>query len=103
MTTIAPAIDIDGIAHVRSSIDDVLDYTVDWTDVLAVGETISTSAWTAANGIAKGSAGIGGSKCYVFAGPASAVGSYALKNAIVTSAGRTYERTIVVDAVEKLS
>lgn len=103
MTTIAPAIDIDGVAHVRSSIDDVLDYTIDWTDVLAVGETISTSAWTAATGITKGSTGTTGSKCYVFAGPASAVGAYALKNTIVTSVGRTYERTIVVDAVEKLS
>lgn len=103
MTTIAPIVDINGVAHVTSSIDDVLDYWVDWTDVLQAGETIATSSWQMTSGITAGAAAVVLSKTYTYAGPASGAGSFYLVNTIVTSAGRTYERTIIVDAVGHLS
>lgn len=100
---IAPVLDIKGVAHVTSSLDDVLDYWIDWSGVLQDGETIADSVWTVAPGMTAGALGTTGAKTYQYAGPASAVGPYALVNKVTTSAGRVYERTIIVDAVPRLS
>lgn len=102
-TPIAPRIDIQGVAHVTSSIDDVLDYWIDWTDVLAAEENIASSSWSVGAEMAKGSTGIVATKTFIFAGPATSVGSYVLVNTITTSQNRTYERTLMVDAVARLS
>lgn len=84
--------------------DEVLDYSVDWSEVLATGETIADSEWTVASGTAtiaasyNGAAGatsdgtISGTSTTVWVVTAQ-LGDVQVRNHITTSAGRQYERT----------
>ena len=102
--TLAPSLDSHGqVAEVLASVDDVLDYWIDWSGVLADSETIASSSWSVSTGMTKGSEGRDGSKCYVFAGPATGSGAFDLVNTVTTSQGRTYERTLRVIALRRLS
>ena len=90
----------------------VLDYVMDWaaqtsgageSDWLVTGDTISTSTWVAQNGITVGSGANGApapSKTNTTAtvwllGGMNDV-DYLVTNRIVTAAGRTHERSVLV-------
>lgn len=89
---------------------EILDYSMDWSDVLVSGETISTSLWTA---VADTEGTLSLSNAYNGAGASTSAGTNTtsvatvwivsatagdakLKNHITTSAGREYERTALV-------
>jgi hypothetical protein len=90
----------------------VLDYRFDWaaltngtgeSDWLASGETISTSTVTAASGLTVDSSSIVSSStavvCWLSGGTAGQ--SYTVTNRVVTSGGRTDERTITVKVTDR--
>jgi len=81
------------------SVTSVVPYSIDWSDTLNTPspvDTISTSAWTADNGLVVDS----DSKTTIVASVVVSAGTlhkYAsLKNTIVTAAGHTHVRTISV-------
>jgi hypothetical protein len=78
--------------------DEVLDYGLEWSDVLEDGETISTSSWTATAGITLGTSGATAPSisstqtlCWLSGGTAGSI--YTITNRIVTSESRTYDRS----------
>jgi len=76
-----------------------LDYGFDWlTDGwLATGETVITSTWTVPAGLTQITTGItGGTITVVWIGGGTVGTDYTLVNRIVTSAGRTDERSIII-------
>jgi hypothetical protein len=72
---------------------DVLDYTFDWTSFLATGETISSYTVTPDTGLTKDSdsQASGVITYWLYGGTADSLYNVVCK--IVTSAGRTVERT----------
>lgn len=80
----------------RKDPDSVLDYGIDWSDWLASGETISTSTWTVPTGITEDSDLNGDESTLIWLSGGTAGTTYTLANKIVTSDGRTVERTIEI-------
>lgn len=87
--------------------DEVLDYGWDWTDWLA-GDTISTSIWTSPAGITVGNGGNGApvpsnttttTKVWLLGGTAGL--NYTLTNRITTAAGRTGDRSLVIQVRQR--
>ena len=78
-----------------------LDFTFDWSDWLATGETISTFTITEDTGITSGTESqSGGIVTYWLSG--GTVGTnYKVACKIVTSAGRTDERSVTVKVVNR--
>lgn len=74
--------------------NEVLDYSVNWSDELLAGETISTSAWTVPQGITKDSDSVSGSSTIIWLSGGTDGQSYELVNRIVTSAARTFDQTV---------
>lgn len=79
----------------------VLDYNVDWSDWLATGETISTSTWTVPAGLTKttDSATSAVATAWITSGTAGV--EYLVTNRIITSAGRTDDRSIRLSVKER--
>ena len=77
----------------------VEDYTIDWSATLNASspvDTISTSSWTADNGVTVGSDANTTTTTTVFISGGTR-GKYSnVVNTVVTTGGRTYERTISV-------
>lgn len=81
---------------------EVLDYTVDWgANILATGETISTSTWTVPSGITKDSDSKTSTTAVIWLSGGTADTDYDLTNKIVTSGSRTFERTITIGVRQK--
>jgi hypothetical protein len=76
----------------------VLDWVFDWSDWLAVGETILSRVITVATGLVKDSDTItgGSTTVTVWLSGGTAGVSYTVACRIVTSSGRTDERTITI-------
>jgi hypothetical protein len=72
---------------------DVLDYTFDWTDFLATGETISSYTVTPDTGLTKDSDSQASGVITYWVSGGTADSLYNVVCKIVTSAGRTVERT----------
>lgn len=82
--------------------DAVLDYGFDWSDWLAAGETIVSSAWAAdSSDITIDSDTFGDTSATVWLSGGTVGTEYKLTNHIVTSAGREDDRTIVIKAKER--
>jgi hypothetical protein len=76
-----------------------LDYGFDWaTDGwLATGETVTTSTWTVAAGLVQAASGISAGKVTtVWLSGGVAGTDYTVTNRIVTSGGRTDERSLTI-------
>lgn len=81
-----------------------LDYTVDWSDWLATGETISTSEWIIPAGLTAGvdSHDSTTAWCWVSGGTPGTPGTeYQITNRIVTTAGRGDDRSITLICRER--
>jgi hypothetical protein len=76
--------------------NEVLDYTIDWSDFLAEGEAISASTFTAASGITKDSQSNSNNAATVWLSGGTHGQEYVVKNTITTSASRTAERSIKI-------
>lgn len=77
--------------------NEVLDYQLDWTDRLAVGETITTSTWSVVEGtvtINSSSQASGIATVWLSGGTADE--RCLLLDRVVTSAGRTFDQTVVL-------
>lgn len=78
--------------------DEYLDYSIDWTNVLESGETISDSVWLAP-GLTIGSESVSSSVCTVWLSGGVSGSIVGVVNRITTSAGRIYEQTFVLVVV----
>ena len=82
--------------------DEVLDYSIDWTNELATSETISTSSWTVVtSGITKDSDSITGNFTTVILSGGTAGEEYELVNTIETNQNRTHSKTLVIPVTEQ--
>jgi hypothetical protein len=76
---------------------DVVDYVIDWSAVLASGETISTSTWAVDTGItADSNTNTDTTTTIWISGGTERPAGYKAYNTIVTSASRTFKRYIVI-------
>jgi hypothetical protein len=83
--------------------ESVLDYTLDWADFLAAGETIDTSTWAVSP---SGSLAIDdnsntGATATVWLSAGTRREVYAATNTIETTEGRTEQRSITVRVEER--
>lgn len=90
----------DFIATTTKDPDDVLDYSLDWTTWLA-GDTIASSSWIAETGLTVDSDTNSTTDTTVWVSGGEACRYYTLTNRIVTSAGRTKDRSIQVKVNEQ--
>lgn len=87
--------------------DALLDYAVDWTSWLAVGEAISSVVWTVPAGLTEESSPVGWSEpdpdnartVWISGGAAGT--DYTVGCKITTDVGRVDERSIVLEAQER--
>jgi len=79
----------------------VLDWMFDWSDWLASGETITDHTITADTGITVDSSAESDGKVTVWLSGGTAGINYKVACLIVTSAGRTDERTIWIKVVNR--
>jgi len=82
---------------------DVVDYTLDWSDVLSGSETITTSTWTVPTGITKDSDSEADTTTTIFLSGGTGGVEYLLTNKIVTNnaTARTYEKSIIVPVIAR--
>lgn len=80
--------------------NEVLDYTFDWSTWLN-GDTISTDTVTVATGLTKNSDSNTTTGVTVWLSGGTAGNNYNVTSQIVTAAGRTAERTIVIKVRER--
>ena len=91
----------------RKDPSDVLDYAIDWEDALAAdSDTISTSNWSTSSpaGLTVESSpapSIVGFVTTVWASGGTPYTTYGLTNTIVTTGGRTYQRTISIPVQQR--
>lgn len=78
----------------------VLDYSVDWTRWLA-GDEIATSEWIVAAGITKASETNSPTKAMVWLSGGAAGQSYSVTNRIMTTGGRTEDRSFTIRVEER--
>jgi hypothetical protein len=79
----------------------VLDYRVDWSDWLETGDTIESSMWTVSPGLTQTFVTFDGTSATVWLAGGSAGSDYQLTNRIVTTDGRTDERTFRVQVRQR--
>lgn len=79
----------------------VLDYSINWTDWLPDGDTITTSTWTADAGITMDSDSNTTTAATVWVSGGTVGESYNLVNHIVTADGREDDRTIIIRVREQ--
>lgn len=77
-----------------------LDYSLDWSNWLEDGETVTDSQWTATSGITLSRNQVtSGSLTSTYAGGGTLNGTYILTNTITTSSGRIDSRIIRLKCV----
>lgn len=84
--------------------DAKLDYSVDWSDWLAAGETIVSAAWTVPDGLTQGdpyAASATGTVATVWISGGTAGTEYVITCHVVTSAGREDDRSITLSCEER--
>ncbi len=83
--------------------DAELDYTIDWSQWLVSGDTISTSTWTVPAGLTQGTNGTSNTTttATIWITGGTVATPYDLRNRIVTAGGRTDDRTIRFTIQEK--
>lgn len=75
---------------------EVKDYAIDWSRHLDAGDTIQSSAWTVEDGLTKDSDDHDATATVVWLSSGTTGSHYTVTNTIVTSQGRTFERSFVV-------
>ena len=81
--------------------DSVIDYGADWALWLASGETIITSTWVIPTGLVSDSETSTTTATAVFLSGGTIGESYTVTNRIVTSAGRTEDRSMIILCAQK--
>ncbi len=84
-------------SDIRKDPFDVLERELDWTDVVPVGSTISTSAWASdSSGLTVVDAGTTGLKTKVKTSAGSAGVAYKVSNQVILDSGLKFERSFYV-------
>jgi len=78
-----------------------LDYSFDWEDWLAVGETISTSSWSVSAGITKGSETDTDTTTTVWLTGGTAGTAYTITCTVTTSTGRIDDRSMTIKVINR--
>ena len=83
--------------------DATLDYLVDWTQWLAVGETLTASAWTVQTGLttATPAPSFTTTKATIWLSGGTTGTTYTVTNHATTSAGRIDDRSFTIQVVER--
>ena len=83
--------------------DAFLDYSIDWTDWLALspGDTINTSTWSTDASLTLNSPGVVGSVASVWVQGGTAWTWYAITNTVVSNQGQRDQRTIRMQIVDE--
>ena len=81
--------------------DSIIDYGVDWATWLASGETITTSTWPELGDLTSVSESNTTTATAIFISGGVLGATYTLTNRIVTSAGRTEDRSMYIACQEK--
>lgn len=85
--------------------DAVLDYAIDWTDLLVDGEAITSDQWDITpvenNGLALGATASEGPLRSAFVSGGRRGRIYRLRNRVLTSAGRSDDRSILIRISEQ--
>lgn len=79
---------------------DVLDYTIDWSEVLEGAEIISASTWTPETGLTLDSDTFSNTTTTAWLSGGTKGETYTVYNLVTTDAGRTYRRYIVISIRE---
>lgn len=78
----------------------VLDFTEDYTSWLSSGDTISTSSWVVTSGLTKITDSKTSTMATVWLSGGTNGEAYLVTNRIVTTGGRTEDRSIVIHCVQ---
>jgi len=76
--------------------DSILDYSEDWSDWLATGETLSTAVWTVPAGLTNVAEALGDSAATVWVSGGTAGTTYTVSCLITTTDGRTDRRSFSI-------
>jgi len=90
-----------GMPTYKKDPDAVLDYGFDWSDWLDTDETISASTWTVEDGITQDSESETTSVTTIWLSGGTAGTTYRIVNEIVTSDGRTENRSMDIQVEER--
>lgn len=88
------------IASFDKDPDETLDFTIDWAAWLD-DDTISSSVWSVPSGLTEGSSSYGNTTTTLWASGGTDGTDYRCTNTIVTAAGRTVQRTIMIRVKER--
>lgn len=80
--------------------DAVLDYVIDWSTWLN-GDTIATSVWTVPSGITQDSESESSTLATIWLSGGTVGETYQVRNRITTAGGRTEDRTIRIEIVQR--
>lgn len=76
---------------------DVVDYPVEWADVLELdGDTLTSATWTFPEGLTKQADAIAGTQAVVWIAGGTDGERYEISCLVVTAGGRTYDRTFSI-------
>lgn len=83
--------------------DAVLDFKVDWTNWLAVAETLTSSSWTVPVGLTTASPAPSNTTtaATIWLSGGTVGTTYTVTNHITSSAGRTDDRSITIQIVQR--
>lgn len=84
----------DGGTTAEQDKDAFLDYSFDWSDWLASGDTIQTSSWTAGVGITLSNSSTVGAVTSIWAQGGTPGLWYAIKNSVISASGRKDDRVL---------
>lgn len=89
------------VFRVTKDPDAVLDYSLDWSEWLMVGDSLAVSSWLAEAGITIDSYARDGNVTTVWLSGGQAGRPYIVTNRVVTGGGREDDRSIVVYVTER--
>jgi len=81
--------------------DSIIDYGVDWSNWLATGETITSSAWIVPAGLTNDSDSNTSTATAIFLSGGTSGTTYELTNRVTTSGGRTEDRSMLIKCQPK--
>lgn len=90
-----------GLKKIDKDPSGVLDYSFDWATNWLGADTISTSTWTVPAGIVKDSDSDSSGVTTVWLSGGTPGTQYTITNTIVTAAGRTEERSVIINVKQR--
>lgn len=80
---------------------EVLDYDLDWSEWLEVGDTLSTSNWVVPSGITKDSDGNDTTSTTIWLSAGTVGESYVMVNIVTTAQSRTGVAILIIKVIDK--